>query len=560
MAAMRKSLVYLALTLMAATGCAHSKAAGGAAAAAVAAAPASLALIPADTPYVFAMLEPVDPAIMDKFLAHSAENISPAIDGLLTGAGVDSVDQLPAGQRLLAAWLEELRVVKSAADMEKLGLSARSRFVVYGLSIFPVARLEIRDPALARTVIERVLARAKVTMPEQQLGGQAYWRVDADGHALLAAVLPTEIVVAYMPESAVVEALPLVLGQKRPDRSLAQDDTLAQIVRTHGFKSGLGYIDLRRVTALLLGKEIGPSAALAQTIANSVGRELPPSCATDAARLTALLPRVVVGYERLDTSGMAMAVTFETARDVSEAFVAIGRPVPGLQLPPAGQPLMVVGVGVDANAAIALLRRASVAVIREPFECPLLVGLNDAARELEGTLAQPLPPFVTGLAGAVGILDELVIGDGPMRVRAGGLLLGTGAAQVARSGVSALFGGQIGPLGDDGKPVALPLASFGIPGLEQAHLAIQGDRVAVAVGEGSAARARALLAAPAAASSPLVMFGFHIERFMATLGKVLGDGPATQAMGAFGEYGFTAYAIEVSADKGLSLRLVSQFK
>ena len=549
----RSLSLLLALVLVA--GCAHGRGRGDGKGAA--AGPASLALVPADTPYAMAMLEPFDRVLAEKFMAMAGSSLDKTLAQLKEVGG--PLKDSPGLTRLLVAVLEELRGNVSFAGAQKLGFNPSGRMVIYGLGIYPVFRVEIADARTLRATIDRVLARAEVQLPEHRLGEQAYWRIDADGPSVVLALVGGELVAGVFPSALVADALPYLFGHKKPARSLRDTGVLAEIARTHGLDPRfVGYGDLRATAALFLGGQPGALPLPPEVAGELAG--LPASCKQEAARLVALAPRLVFGYDRLDERLISMRMTLETAAEVSQAVAALSRPAPGLALLPEGPPLAAFGAGIDANAAIALARRAALAVIRQPFECPAFSGLNEAAHEVEQGLAQALPPYVTGVSGVMVTLDELDIESRPIRVRGSAVLVGSGVGELVRLAIGLISSGQSVPLSADGRPVALPLTALGVPGLDQAYLGLKGERAAIAVGKGASERVVALLGAKAPERAPLIMFGMHFAR-LAEVSRAFADEVSDETfMGGLNQYGFAGYGLEADARKGITFVVQMQLE
>jgi hypothetical protein len=86
--------------------------------------------------------------------------------------------------------------------------------------------------------------------------------------------------------------------------------------------------------------------------------------------------------------------------------------------------------------------------------------------------------------------------------------------------LSVLPGHLFGTLTTDGKPVALPLAVFGIPVQTTGHIANTDTRAAVALGPGSEVQSEQLLRASANVALPLVFFHFDLPWFQELLAAI----------------------------------------
>src|SRR4051812_9235336 len=160
-------------------------------------APSILAEVPADAPYVIALLEPMNDALrqrmmrnLDAQLAHSMK----ALDKLRDGR-----DKLEPWMRAVLALADELRAKGTAAWFDQLGIDPRGRFVVYGMSLWPVARIELSAPDKLRATIARALSAAGAKPQQRTLDGRSYWIVADRNVSFVAAVLDREAVAAGLP-------------------------------------------------------------------------------------------------------------------------------------------------------------------------------------------------------------------------------------------------------------------------------------------------------------------------------------------------------------------------
>jgi len=128
--------------------------------------------------------------------------------------------------RAVRALVDELRGKGASAWYDQLGIDPHGRFVVYGMSLWPVMRIELNNPAKLRAVIARMLSAAGVQPQQRTLDGRTYWLAGDREVSFVAAVLDREAVAAVLPTAALDAALPQVLGIRPPERSLATTATV----------------------------------------------------------------------------------------------------------------------------------------------------------------------------------------------------------------------------------------------------------------------------------------------------------------------------------------------
>src|SRR5579872_4779874 len=139
-------------------------------------APSILAEVPADTPYLAALLEPMNDALRRRMMHNLDAQLAQSMQAL------DKLgDAREPWVRALHTLVGELRGKGVSAWYDQLGIDPHGRFVVYGMSLWPVARIELNDPARLRAVIARMLAGAGIQSQQRTLDGRTYW-LSSDGH------------------------------------------------------------------------------------------------------------------------------------------------------------------------------------------------------------------------------------------------------------------------------------------------------------------------------------------------------------------------------------------
>lgn len=479
------------------------------------AAPPILSHVPADTPYLLALLEPMTDSMRRRMMQGVDKRMLEALRTLEKEAEGERPEPW---MRVVAALINEVKDKDPDKWGEHFGFDPRGRFVLYGLSAWPVMRIEIASAARLRAAIEHVLTAAGLSPQQRTFEGHAYWSAGGAQVTFVAAVLDREVVAALVPTGAIDQTLPLVLGTRSPPATLAATTTVPDLLARHHFiGTMLGYVDLHNIVDIVTGTRPGPLDA---PLRAGIGR-VTPACRTDLDRLAAIAPRFVAGYRRLDESGMDASAVIETPPGVVSALRGLRAAVPEVVAPTPGHPLLALGAAIDPRALIEWLRDVTRQVHDRPFECPWFRGINDASGELAGTLARPVPPTWLGLRGFSLTIDDASIM--PPNVVGHVVVAGDRVADLVTSlaGTLPAFAGI--PLTHDGRPIALPLQQLQIP-VRSAHLAMTTDRLVIAAGDDSARRATQHLATPVPKHSPLALMAFDLPRFqqlMASLGQSL---------------------------------------
>jgi hypothetical protein len=293
----------------------------------------------------------------------SLEKVRPAIERLRRERPRE-LGRLGFLVRLQVALLAEL----GGATPEKLtaaGLDPSTVGAVYGLGMSPVVRVRLSDPARFAGVLDRMAARIG-PVERAALAGQRYYAAREESLTWIAAVAGSDLVLALIPSGQRAALLPLILGQRAPERSLAADRTLDRLVAAYGFSTaGIGYADLVRWAGLL-------------------GASLRPPCSAELGTLALAVPRVAIGLTSASADEMRARSIVEVRPDLPAALMAMRGEAP--RADPASAPPLEIAAAIDLGALTTQLGGALDRIGAQPFGCPSLAWLNDLARTQGGTL------------------------------------------------------------------------------------------------------------------------------------------------------------------------------
>ncbi len=342
--------------------------------------PALFASIPADTPYLIASLEAAPPELWGKM----KQAYKPLIDMFAT-----KWQEQRGRNEVFDAIVSELDGKWSAAGIESLGFSAKPGFAMYGLGLQPfVVRMVIKDGKAVRATIERIAAKAgKQLPPASTRGGVSYWQhASDDGTAVVVSIGDHELIAAVGKAEDIEARLGLILGLDKPARSMADGALIKQLMARHGFGGQLiGFADTRQ----LAGKAI-----------EAAGGTPTPACTAELDRVSAKLPRLVVGYSELSGSKIAGGLVVELAPEVVADMRALRTEVPGLGAALRGHPLFAFAAGVDLARA-QQLGVAAAGNLRQLGTACGLGPLVDSAADMARGLSRPLPEPVGRISGGV---------------------------------------------------------------------------------------------------------------------------------------------------------------
>lgn len=473
--------------------------------------------VPDDTPYAFASFKPLPLELFEQMSAA----YKPVFDQALQVQNEET--------KLLRTIAEEIGTF-SVLRLEELGLSAKARFVVYGLGMFPVVRVEVRDGFALLGFIQRVAQRLSYTLPAPiDEHGRKIWRIDGEKDVtILLALAKSEVVIAIAPPAVIDMHRALIVGTRKPARSLPTE-RFREIARRHGYSAqAVGFLELPRLVTALV------------TVAGADAP--PPACTSAIVAFAKRAPRVTMGYDEITRKRMSGGMVLELAPDVLADAKTLSTHLAGLDRLRDQEPLFAIAAAADLSRARDVASRATNAVRTLASACTSN-ELAQLVSQAETALSRPLPAYLEGVKGGLAVLTAIeVTPDGAKKIDGWGVVNVNHTAHLLAMAARELPGLGLAPDG-----VARPLPEgFGVLGA----IAASHHAIAVALGEGSARIAADLLhATPSRA--PLLMFEMDLKRLydaMAALGEESEDDAMTRAMAKM--YGPMSFTIDVD-DRGL---------
>lgn len=468
--------------------------------------PAILGDVPADTPYLFGVLEPMPPRVREQLYGNSEAQMVQALKKAASGSGRAAL--------VAAAMYSEID--GNPHWLDALGFGTEMRMVIYGLSLWPVIRIDVKDPARVREVLARVVKAGDPSLEPKAYGSAQMYVLEADKAAWVFGVVDKELVAAVVPAETLERAMPLITGAQKPAHSLRDAKVLpALLAKHHYLPSMVAYMDSLRMVDVITGRGKGENDQLAALFAG----KMTSACEADLGRIASVIPRFVMGYRRVDEQGFSATMALELPPSVIKGLARLHTPMPAM--PIHAQPLLAIGAAVNVDAMTAWMRETAGALRAHPFRCDELAEANQSIDKLASTLDKPLPPTVQGLRGF-----ELVIDDATVMPPAG-----TGHLLVAGDHIADLVHQlfakvpQLATLHLDasGVATALPLEQLGVPSsIKSAHVALRATKAALAVGDSSASRASDRVAAPDA-HAPLATLSFDLAKVKERFGMFLKD-------------------------------------
>jgi hypothetical protein len=481
---------------------------------------ALLAYAPADTPYVFTNSRPFPRSITEKLLANANADLARADKELQEAIATEELDTQEAKQLmvLFQAVTAELQGKMSADGLESLGLLIDGRSLVYGMGMLPVVRTEIGDSQKVQDFISRVEQRSGMTALQQKQGEQSYRRFELEQLVGIIAVTDKYLVAALLPAKAEAELLPLVLGEKMPSPSLADNDTFKQLVKDNGYLGyGEGYIDLVRFSEIALGESQGVNALIFSAL-DGVPAELSPACNKMVKGLVQSVPRIIGGFTEVSESGYSLKGVIETSTDIAARLKRIASPVPGLGID--NDAMLSLGLALNLIELRDALKSGMMSVQQQGKGCEM-VDEQEITQSMQG-LDMMFNPMVTGLKGFNLQVNDMVFDPQnvtPKSVDAHLLLAADDPRSV--SGMLSMLNHKFTQLQipTDGTPVALPLEELS-PDAPATYIAIKGKALVVSTGGDAKSKSATAFMAPLASPSPMFALNYNGEKLLERLSAV----------------------------------------
>lgn len=447
-----------------------------------------LAYVPADTPYLYANLEATPAEVIDAFAIRAQPSLD-AAQTLLSDLKIE-INADESGEhreaRLASAVLSELDGKLNRQGLESLGLSLESYAAVYGMGVFPVFRITLKDANALREAIARIERNSGVPFTTHVLDGQEYWRLSdgGEGPAAYFAIFDDHFAFSLFPVAAEPDWLPAFLGQSMPAESTAAEQLLA-LNKAKGYTGfGSAILDLQRLAEEFMNPN-SRTAALLASLGEAPDLDLDAQCQSEIRGIITKAPRMVMGTTELNANRIGISYQLELEQTLAARLTELVADVPVADRSP--DKAFTVALGLNVARLRDFLREEFTAIQESPYQCEKLQNLNLQADAMLAQLNQPMPPFVNNLKGFRASLDEFDPANfDPTTVR--GLFslemekpqMVIGMAQMMVPGMEGLV------LEPGADPVALPqeLLSFS-NGELQVYAAMGKDSIGVALGDSS---------------------------------------------------------------------------
>ncbi len=479
-----------------------------------------LAYAPADTLYAYANLDPQPKAMID-WSSRQMQTVWPLLMDVYDHLAKDTSKLDEREKKIIAAVLDELRSRNTAEKLREIGYKPDGRMAIYGVSLIPVVRAELSDPAAFKAMVARIEGKVGEKIPTGKTGDQEYWQFGDKDVQLVVAVEGSQLVATLWSADVNDDAKQLLLGMKKPEKNLLEAGTLQAIQKKYNFSPyGEGYVDFAALAKRLSAAPTGTDLEIAKALKLPTDAATDnPACVAETQALAQKFPRLLLGAESMTPPQIKVAMQIEMEPALAQGLMAAFAAAPGTGAPAEGL--------VDISIATPLLKlkdywlKQADAVAAKPFACPEFADLNEMFAKSKEQLGVTIPPPFSDLTGVRLTIDKLdPRKDAKVPDVAGRLLLGSNnplaAVGMAQMALPQLKDLQIKP---DGKPVALP-ASL-LPATAQVppiSVAMTDKAIALAAGQGADATLGAYFAA-APSATPVFFRMYFSGAIYGLLGK-----------------------------------------
>lgn len=480
-----------------------------------------LSMVPADSPYVMAGSRKTPVELSEKILKASTSGLDTGTmrtDLASLDGGTDGENKLIA---LADAFLAELEGKMSTEGLESIGIPINGRSLIYGLGILPVAWMEILDAGKVEAFLSRVEERSGMQAEKLTLGDISYRRFELEELVGVLAVGKEYLIMAVLPAKTEAEMLPLIFGETKPEKSLADTGTFKAFTSERKFLGyGDGYIDLVRFAEIALGESQGINAQVLQALGITPS-DLSPACHSFIKTTAQSVPLISFGFTEVTSQKYAIKATVETSPGVAGWLQKMSAPVPGVGMPNEG--MISFGAGFD----LPQIRDGIKAMLRSFLEtgkgCEL-VNEESLTQAMQG-VDMAFNPMVVGMgiSGFNLTLNKIEMDPQTMEPKSvDAQILLAAADPKGMFGMLGMFNPQLAQLDmpTDGSPVKLPLETMS-PMAPPAYAAIKGEVLAVRIGEKAPDGIDKVLSAPAAETPPLFSMSYDAGKLFNAVGPAM---------------------------------------
>lgn len=468
-----------------------------------------LAPVPADSPFLVAMLRPMP----SDFLSYLQKGIAPLTGFAQIGLSAAREKETdPLGRAIL----DEIDGKLSIEGMHSLGITVTPKMAMYAIGLSFAVRMELADGKTFAAVLNRIEKKSGKTLPRASLGAVSYRYFEEDEGSIAIAIIGNQLVVGIMHVDAKKHVLPVLLGAQKPEKSMADAGTVQGIVNKYKLMGmAVGYIDTVAVARLFTGQTSGASKAIVEASIKDMP-SLSPVCQSEIAQLAAAAPRMVFGYQGATAKSYESIVSLELRSDLAKDMAGLHSQGVDASKLLADKPVVAVSLALSLDKGKEWLHRKVKEIANQPFKCEHFAEFNANMAEGATELQAPLPPFLQGAHGFLAVAKELRM-NGEMPTGKGYMALGVNDPMALLTEMQKDRPALASAKFAKGKPTNISLGMLGLPDAT----VLPGDRwLSVALGDGMTETASATLASKNPSNGPFFVMGYDYVELMRLSAKI----------------------------------------
>ena len=480
---LRRLTLMALLAVFVLAGCQRDEEADGQSAADEGRAEAMFRHVPADTPYLFANLQPSPDAVVDTTF-RAMEEMGKSLEAMFRMALSEADSDLE--REKIRAVLDEVRGLMTREGFANAGFRENGLYVVYAQGLLPVMRWEVADPMAVAETVGRFETALEMSFPRREHDGQEYWWVGlGDKAGIVAAVVDNELVAGLTTgEEAEVAS---ILGDSAPSSSYAVSD-FRTFNEDLGFTPhGSGFIQFAPLVDRLMDAEDPQFGWLHEEnpqFAAIAGNE---ACRAELGALFDVVPRMVSGAREVSAERIHSMARLDIREDYATRLKSVVDTPLDLSDDPGS--LMNFGMAINIVNLRDFLRAEADRLVENAPECPLFAGLNENISEMQANMNRPIPPVVTNLHGFKLRLATAEVTDGELGNVTASFALAMRNPQLLL-GMAQMFAPQLAELnvtpGGDPQPLPaemIPPMAGGMLPTDQLYIAMSDGALGIAMGD-----------------------------------------------------------------------------
>lgn len=343
--------------------------------------------IPADSMFVFASLDSragLVPALV-RF-------IKPILNASLA-------KELALADKENAKNLEIFSKLLSTEGLADSGIDPTPHFAMYTIDSAFVARVEIVDGVALKNFVIRSAKEVGESVSFTSKGNWEYWEYQEDDTYTVVAIGAHQVMVGVMRPSDRDRVLPMLIGDKLPERSIVDSGTLNAFAGRYPGQA-IGYVNNLEVFDLLASTKVSQKSSIA---------DMSGDCLSEIQSLVGVAPHLVFSFEQSSQDQFVFHMAVELRKDIARELKNVVAPVPAYTLVTKGGTAMTMGLGVKVEKAMLWIRKIANRIDKAPYRCAKLTDLNNMSASL-GVLNM-IPPVIGEISGFVVSLEEMKMDD-----------------------------------------------------------------------------------------------------------------------------------------------------